>query len=145
MTAGILMDGDTILQGFKVIDARSDRPTRVNKTPIETGVINIDNKVIDPIKVVVVGLVNQEDWEDVNDYLDRKLVDRSFTFMSVQTKFDIFDNLILSKINSRETPDKYDVGEVTLTFTEILLDDAKGTPSNSENSDTQNNGFVNGI
>ena len=145
MTAGILMDGDTILQGFKVIDVRSDLPTRVNKTPIETGVINIDNKVIDPIKVVVVGLVNQEDWGDVNDYLDRKLVDRSFTFMSVQTKFDIFDNLILSNINSRETPDKYDVGEVTLTFTEILLDDAKGTPSNSENSDTQNNGFVNGV
>ena len=130
---------------FHVTDIKSNRPSRVAKTPLETGTVSIDNKTIDPIEITVTGYVHEIDYNSYIEFLQKWRDSRDWKFLRLVSGFEIFDDLILINFTTHESSGKFDVGEITLSLMQIMMENGHKKTANPSNSDTQANGFVNGV
>lgn len=146
---GIFKDNDwgSIVKGFNVMRISATRNARVIAAPVETGQMSFDNKVVDPLRVSVEGIIEIEPdgaWEStkaVGD-INKMLADRSFNFYSVSDGENFYNNLILQECPAIRDVKQVDFLVFTLTFVEALLvqKQAEASSSNSENSNFRRTG-----
>lgn len=137
--------GNETWEQFKITKIRPKKPSRIAKTPLETGAVSIDNKVIDPIEISVTGYLEERFYDSFMDFLNKWRENRKWEFLRLSSKFEIFDNLILLDITQEETAERFDVAEVTITLMKVLMENPQKKAFDPSNSDTQANGFVNGV
>lgn len=146
--AGVYTDnsfGGEVL-GLKSIRVQIFPSSRIIGAPVETGQISFDNKVIDPTKVVVRGIVTMDDEQSSSAIASIKtmMANRDFEFYSVRNGQDCANNLILESAQSIRDSDKYDSIEYELVFKQAMLNE-RDNGASGENSDTQNNGYSEGV
>lgn len=146
--AAVYMDNDfgAELVGLKSMSVKIIPSSKIIGAPVETGVTSFDNKVIEPTKVVVKGIVTMGDdmsthaMNSINQMMDN----RDFSFYSASDGQNCIGNLIMESASSTRDSSRYDFIEYELIFKEALL--VQGSPESSgENSDFQNNGYSAGV
>lgn len=145
--------GEDAIKGFKVTNITARHEARIIGSPVESGRMSFDNKVIEPTVLTVKGLVHMDDFDDVHDKLVKMFINRDWEFVSIIGKGVIWNQMMLSKMPHEETNERHDVVEFTLEFTEIITDDlnsmgngqsdkANPSSSNSTYSPTSSTGQV---
>lgn len=135
------LEGDGI-KGFNPISYRDNPTANMIGSPVESGAINFDNKVIQPRKITITGYVLAEEISSVLDKLNQMLKDKSFTFYSIVTKDSVLTNMAVVGIQNNGNNDKYDAVEVEVEFQEVLMDDGLGfTSQDGGNSNTTEGGM----
>ena len=114
--------GDEIAE-FKPIECEVSLQSRVSDAPIESGRKSLDNKVLDPIVIKMIGKVNAflDDGIKAVAQIKKMYADREYNFYSVTCKDGAFNNLILQNAPHKETSDSFDVVIYTLEFKEALI------------------------
>lgn len=140
--AAVYVDGSHTVPGFKITDVESVPTSRMCNAPIETGYMYNDNKVIDPMTLVVKGIVNAEDYSRAFSTIKKMYLNRDFEFYKVYSRAGYFDNLCLLEMPHKEDSEKYDAIEITLKFLQVMMVDAMGKPESESNSDTKTIGLV---
>ena len=131
------------LSVFKPMRCNVGKSSRLTMSPIETGQKSIDNKVIEPIEVEIVGYVNCANGDDSGiAKINAMFMNRKFEFYSVTTREGAYDNLILQNAPHDEDVDRFDQVKYTLKFVEAMFIQGrqKGT-STSDNSKFVNSGY----
>ena len=121
----------------------SVHPTsRVIGAPIETGEVAIDNKVIDPKKIVVTcTVVNDRDAGRKLSAIDAMFANREYKFYSICDGAKTHRRMVLQNQPYKRTAEKVDFYNFELTFIEAMI--VQGTSkesANKENSDTRHGG-----
>lgn len=136
------------LTGFSVDSVQCIRKARLIGSPIETGQISFDNKVIDPYDVVVKGTITMDSLDSGSAISElQKMIDsRDFQFYSVDDGMNGYNDLALVKFPNLREAEKYDWLQVELGFTHVMIvqSDLSSESSNSENSDFRNIGYSGG-
>ena len=123
-------------------------PTKVAKHPVESGSVKMDNKVLEPIEIEATCILYISEYDTWMQRLYKALDDKSDTTYTVQTKTDVYENLVLRDIVETQSKDKYDVVELKLKFIEMMKANVskeearggQGTPQNSQDSKNVNSG-----
>lgn len=135
-----------LLSGLKSLTIQANKRARVIAAPVETGHMSFDNKIIDPLQVVVKGIIviDPESFETTNtiDTLNEMLESRKFKFYSAYDGTEYYPHLILQEFPRIRDVNQIDFLQVTLTFVQAMLvqKQAEPTASNSENSNIRNTG-----
>lgn len=131
----------TEIEGFYVFDYDVQPTSRVIGAPIEDGRVSFDHKVIDPKKIIVNGEVIMAENKGADTKINEMFENRSYKFYSVKLDGEQYNNLILQKASRKKSTDRIDVVKYTLEYVEaMLIQSAKATPKNEENSDTRKSG-----
>lgn len=137
------------LTGFKVMKVQVTDNSRVIGAPVESGQTSFDNKVIDPMKVVVNGIIvidSSGEYKTTINKLKKMADNRNFEFYSVTDGMNQINNLILQTMPTIRDPDRFDFVQVEIVFVEALLvQSSTGKSENSENSDFRSNGNTQGV
>lgn len=132
--------------GLKSMKIQILPSSRIISAPVENGVSSLDNKVIDPTKVIVRGIVtmDSEDSQRAISGIREMMANRDFVFYSVTNGQDCANDLVLESAPSTRDADRYDFIEYELVFKQARLVQGSAT-SAGENSDFQNNGYSSGV
>ena len=132
------------INGLKVMDVKYIPSARIIGSPVETGIISFDNKVNDPAKVVVKGIINigTEDAEEALSTLRLMMKNRDFYFYSASNGEECYDNLIMESCPEARNASQYDFIECEIVLKEALLISSNTVAD--ENSDFQNGGYISG-
>lgn len=84
--------------------------------PLETSVVVTDHRVLLPIEIRIQMII--PDGQYVEVYKDIRQAFENADIFSIQTKVDIFDNMLLVGIPHEEDPDKFDAITIELSFKE---------------------------
>lgn len=141
-SSNLTLDEDVL---FSMADIKAGKPSRLARTPLEKGTVSIDNKVNDPIEITVTGFIEEANYNEAMEFLEKWRAEKEWKFLTLYSKFEIYDNLVLLNVNPHETADKFDVAEVTCTLMQVMIENPKKKSSSASNADTQSNGFVNGV
>lgn len=146
--AAVYMDNnfESELVGLKSMSVKIIPSSKIIGAPVETGVTSFDNKVIEPTKVIVKGVVTIGDPMSVHamDGIDQMMYNRDFSFYSATDGQSCVDNLILESAPSTRDSNRFDFIEYELVFKAAML--VQSSPESSgENSDFQNNGYSAGV
>ena len=133
----------TEIDGFYVFDYDVQPTSRVIGSPIEDGRVSFDHKVIDTKNTIVIGEVIMAENKGADTKIKEMFENRSYKFYSVRLDGEQYRNLILKKASRKKSTDIMDVVKYTLEYVEaMLIQSAKSTPQNGDNSDTRPSGFT---
>lgn len=134
------------LIGLKSVMVKIIPSARIIGAPVETGVTSFDNKVIDPMKVIVTGVVVMDDDQSAGAIsgIKEMMANRDFNFYSVSNGQDCVNNLIMESASSTRESARYDFIEYELVFKQAMLIQSSSV-SAGDNSDFQNNGYSSGV
>lgn len=144
-------DGE--LDKFYPFRAEVVRKTRMAMAPIETGTKSIDNKVLDPIVIKVVGKVGRIgetdkllfDTDSTYRYINSMVDNKSSPFYSVSTTDGFYNNLTMSGARLIGESKEIDQTEVELEFTELLLIQGEtAKPRDKGNNSRSRSGYMAG-
>lgn len=144
--SGIYSDNNwsSVVEGFNVMSVSGTRNARVIGAPVETGQVAFDNKVIDPLRVTVRGIIETDSFNTQMALmtLEEMIENRKFSFYSVCDGENFYNNLILQEFPAIRDVKQVDFLQITLTFVEAMLvqSQAEATSSNSENSNFRKTG-----
>ena len=140
--SNLTLDEDVL---FSLTDIKPIKPSRIAKTPLERGTVSIDNKVNDPIEITITGFIEEPNYDEAMEFLNKWRLEKEWKFLTLYSKFEIYDNLVLLNVTPHETADKFDVTEVTCTLMQVMIENPEKKSSDPSNADTKSNGFVNGV
>lgn len=135
-----------LLSGLNSLTIQANKRARVIAAPVETGHMSFDNKVIDPLQVIVKGIIviDPESFETKNtiDTLNKMLESREFKFYAAYDGTEYYPHLILQEFPRIRDVNQIDFLQVNLTFVQAMLvqKQAEPTAANSENSNFRNTG-----
>ena len=137
------------LLGFSVDSVQCVRKTRMIGSPIETGQVSFDNKVIDPYDLIVKGtiVITNDNSGSVIESLQKMIDNRKYEFYSVADGATGYSDLALVKFPNLRDVEKYDWLQVELVFTHVMLvqkDSLLSESSNAENSSFRSLGYSGG-
>lgn len=115
--------------------------SKVMEHPLEQGATMVDHRVILPIEIEILVLLNSEDPRDV--YQQIKQVFLSASLLNVQTRAAVYSNQLMYDIPHEEDPEIYDAFALSIKLKEALLvtaQEGKIAPRNKKNSSTTNRG-----
>lgn len=117
-----IFDNDTFDQLFPTARAMKATVTRIKKAfqhPIETGFVNTDGMIDVPAEVDLAVMITGEDYastyQQILDYYT------NCTFLCVQTRADVFFDMLIVSMPHEETPEIYDVVPVAIKLRETFL------------------------
>lgn len=85
--------------------------------PLETGETVVDHIIFDPVLVELVAILDPEDYRDVYGRLARAFANAQ-TF-NIQTRVQVYPNMLLQALPHEETPEMADTVQVVLKFSEV--------------------------
>lgn len=140
-----IYDSETLQQVFQ--DARPAQASvkvsaKVMDHPTETGTVLSDHKIINPREIEFALIVPSQFYSST--YQQIVAAFNNSTLLAVQTKADVYQNMIISALPHEEDADKYDVITMSLRLREILyvlpVDSSSLTPQyyNPSAPDNQN-------
>lgn len=136
-------NGENAVTGFNVTGIRVVRSAKVIAAPIESGQESFDNKVIQPLKVVVTGTVLVSDETGAESTIAEMFASRAFKFYAIREEDRIYQKMILESCPYDRVTTTPDFKVYELTFVEaMLIQDNKYTPANPEDRDTVKSGRV---
>lgn len=116
-----IIDPDTLQQIFenaRPILADIDESQRVMEHPVESGASIADFRVIDPKNLTLSLIIPAPDFTSTYEQIRTYFTNAQL--VSVQTKTDVYQNLLISRLPHREDPEKFDVITLTLHLREVL-------------------------
>lgn len=113
---------------------------RLMEHPLEKGQIITDYRIILPIEIELPMLVTAEFYRDTYQQIKRSFLNSDL--LSVQTRADNYQNMVIAEMPHRETPDQFDVLTIYLRFkqVQIVFPTPDFSPADPSQSDTQNLG-----
>lgn len=129
------------------------RKTRMMMAPIETGTNSIDNKVLDPIVIKIVGKVGRigeasgllYDTDETYRYISSMVDNKKSPLYSVATTDGFYNNLSMSGARLIGEAKELDQTEVELEFTEILLVQGESSKKRDKgNNSRSRSGYIAG-
>jgi hypothetical protein len=120
------------------------KPTsQIMDQPVETGSVITDQTIILPIEIelslIIVSLFYRSEYQVL------KQLRLNRTFLTVQTRADVFKNMIIADLPHEESPENYDSLTIALKLREIQIFTAISvpwTPKNPTYGSTVNRGNV---
>ena len=147
-TAAVFSDNEfgSAILGLNSLRIQIAPSSRIIGAPVESGEVSFDNKVIDPVKVVVRGnvVIDSEYAESAIQTINLMMANRDFRFYSVCDGKQYVNNLILESAPSTREVDEYDYLKYELTFKQARVVQ-KTNEGAGENADFQKNGFSSGV
>lgn len=124
----------------RILKATIDEPSKTMEHPLETGAIITDHRIILPIRIELVMILQSADY--LNAYRQMKQLFLNATLLSVQTKATVYTNQLIAELPHEEDPDKFDALSVLLKFKQVLFATSifSISPQNPQNSSTTNRG-----
>lgn len=149
---------DVKLKGFYPFRTDVTRAYRTAMAPVEYGVKSIDNKVIDPITIKIVGKISRmgsdqangsnwegSGWETELAYRNLATIADDNLPCSVATTDGFYNNLLLTGVRLVGDSKELDQTEVEIEYTEILFAQGeaarKADPGNTRKA---RNGYISG-
>jgi len=120
-TTGVF-DNVTFEQLFdtaRPIKANINRSSKIMDHPIENGSIVSDFSIIMPVGIELSMILTGEEYASV--YQEMKNYFLSRTLVSIQTRADVFDDMIIEAMPHEESPDMFDVLPVAFKFREVQM------------------------
>lgn len=136
-------NGESPIEGFNVMKIRVNRTAKVISAPIESGQESFDNKVIQPLEVVVTGNILVSDETGAESTIAEMFASRAFKFYAIREEDRIYQKMVLKACPYDRETSTPDFKVYELTFVEaMLIQDNKYTPANPEDRDTVKSGRV---
>lgn len=85
--------------------------------PLENGATIVDHRILLPIQIELSLVLNTEEYR--NTYQQIKQLFRNGDLITVQTRSDVYPNMVISKIPHEESPDAVDALFVAMSLTEV--------------------------
>jgi len=108
-----------ILLTARPVKASINRQSKIMDHPIETGSIISDFSVILPVEIELSLLLTGEEYVATYGYI--KYQYNSRLPMAIQTRADVFQNMIIQAMPHEETPDMMDVISIGLRLREVQI------------------------
>jgi hypothetical protein len=142
----IVLDAEfnRLFERAQSIKATVDRQAKVMDHPIETGAVITDHRVMLPVTVELSLILSGEDYK--NTYHLIKALYLSADLLTVQTRVDVYYNMIVAKMPHEETPDLRDGVTLALSLREVELAKAAygkappATPAKAKDAKNTNRG-----
>lgn len=142
----IVLDAEfnRLFERAQSIKATVDRQAKVMDHPIETGAMVTDHRVMLPVTVELSLVLSGELYK--NTYHLIKSLYLSADLLTVQTRVDVFSNMIVAKMPHEETADMRDGVTIALSLREVELVTAKygkaatAAPKKAKDSKNTNRG-----
>lgn len=133
-------DGDVIFLGVTINKLQVVRASKSMEHPLESGVTITDHRVITPVEVIAAMVFINRGGSNT-DYDVLEALFKSGDFVTVQTRFDTFSNMIVEAIPHEEDTENVDGAVVMVKFKQVLTVTSKyePKPKNKEQADTVNN------
>lgn len=150
MTAGVWNNEDGSgeeLKGLKSMKVQIVKSARVIGAPVESGQTSFDNKVLDPTKVIVTGVIvidREGKFRETLKTLNSMWASRAWKFYFASDGFNSQGNLILQTFPTTRDVEKFDWISVELTFVERMLVQKDNKTASSEDTNCKNIGYVQG-
>lgn len=147
MVPGIY-EGGSLVEGLGSFKVTINKSSRVIGAPVETGQMSFDNKVIDPTKAVVSGVIvidAQGKYKSTLAKLEKMFRNRDYTFYAVSDGATSVSGMMLTGFPTIRSVEQYDWISVELVFTEaMLIQKGNSTPLSGDDSTMRNIGYVPG-
>lgn len=117
-----IYDNDTFSQLFQTgrpIKANISRLAKIMEHPIETGAIVQDFMIIMPVEIELSLILGAADYQTV--YQEIKGYFMTGTQVSIQTKADVFPNMLIQGMPHEESADMFDVIPLALKLRQIQM------------------------
>lgn len=101
--------------------------SKVMMHPVETGVMLSDHHIINPREVDLQIIISSDAYGSVYQQLKSAFI--AATLLSVQTRADIYPNMIIASMPHEETPEMFDVIVMSLRMVEVLYVIPTSSPS----------------
>lgn len=116
-----VFDNTTLQQVFA--NARPMRATiretaRVMEHPSETGVTLADHKIINPVEIEIPFIVPSTSYVSIYGQIKNAFINS--TLFSIQTRVNVYSNMIIANMPHEEDADMYDAVTIALNFRQIL-------------------------
>ena len=111
-------DFKKVLENAKVLKAEIKPTVKLMEHPLETGAMVTDFKIIKPVEIDISLMLLSENYADV--YQTLKNFYNKSTSLIVQTKTDVYKNMVIESFPYEESADVYDGITLALTVKEIL-------------------------
>lgn len=115
-----VFDNDTFSQLFDVarpMKANVSRYAKVMEHPIETGSIVQDFMIVLPVEIELSMLLTGDEYQAV--YQEIKGYFLTGTQVSIQTKADVFPNMLIQAMPHEESPEMFDVIPLALKLKQV--------------------------
>lgn len=128
---------------FNPTRAHVDDEYKALMSPLENGIKHLDHKVAELVRIEVSGYVYIDGVDQFYELAYEKLesMELDKALCTVSTKGGVYDDCLLLDIKEDDHQDKFDVIEFTLTFVQVIIDDAN-FESNNGNSKTKSAGLM---
>ena len=134
---------DQVFQNARPLKATVRESSRPMEHPLENNQIITDYRIILPIEitlpVMITSLFYSDTYQEIkNLYLNAEL-------LSVQTKTQLYPNMIIADLPHDESPEQFDAVPMTIRFKQVIVIAAQSdfAPTNPANSDIQQVGQQN--
>ncbi len=113
---------ESILTGFRILSASPRSHARMIGHPVEDGTKVFDNKVVEPDRLTLHGVVYASD-DDTQMKIDSMLRNRDFKFYSIVVSDGnmVYEPMSVVSANHRESGETPDAFDNTIEFQEVLL------------------------
>jgi hypothetical protein len=110
---------DQLFQAARPTKANINRQQKIMDHPIETGSIVSDFAIVLPVEIELSMLLTGQEYNDIYGQIRDYFLAQ--TFVSIQTKADVFPNMIIQGMPHEENADQFDVIPLALKLREVQL------------------------
>lgn len=138
----IVLDKDfnPVFENAKIMKIGVKEPSKPMEHPVENGTIITDHRIILPIEIDMQLILPAPLYRNL--YLQIKQLFTKSSLLIVQTKNEVYKNMMISDLPHEERPEMYDAIIVDLKFKQVLFAQTEVgfSPEDAEKSDTVENG-----
>lgn len=106
-----------VFSNARPIKAKIYESAKVMEHPVETGVTVTDHRVIEPVEIELSMILTAADYRSVFQQIKQIYIDA--TLLTVQTKTDSYQNMIISAMPHDEDPELFDAVAVAVKLEEV--------------------------
>lgn len=99
------------------IKAMVNEDSKVMEHPVETGATITDHSIILPVEIELSLILKKEEYRNTYQQIKRLFKER--TLLTVQTKTDSYQNMLIQKIPHDEDPELFDVIALAISLKEV--------------------------
>jgi len=114
-----------VLTRARIVKIKPLPMAKLMEHPLETGAVIVDHRIILPKTIEVSTIAQAEDYKNV--YRELKKLFLNGTILAVQSRADVYTNLIISEIPHEEDPTMYDALAIAIRLKEVLFAGSSST------------------
>jgi hypothetical protein len=115
----IFDNGQRVFAEAKIISIAIKPSSKLMEHPLESGALQSDHKVINPIEIEIKFIVPRNRYQNVVPLLRQTFIESRF--LTIQTRHVIFNNMVITELPWEETAQMSDAIAVSIKFKEVIL------------------------